>query len=594
MAAKIRVLSEDTINKIAAGEVIENTSSVVKELVENSLDAGASAITIEIQSGGRQLIRITDNGCGMSSDDALLCLERHATSKIRDIDDVSVISTMGFRGEAIPSIASISQFMIITATGEEKEGTLVVVEGGKLLKHGKASRDRGTTMEIKSLFYNLPVRKKFQKSPAYDTQEIFKVISQLALANPEVAFHLVSDKSNLLKTRPESLQDRIKSVLGPEFSAAAWPLVCESPPYKLEGIVGAPSEHRANRTGQHLFINKRPVWSPLISSIIKEAYGTLLPAGRFPIFVLNLQMISSLVDVNVHPQKREVRLRGELQLKQVLGNAVAQALQSKTMQAMPKPLGQEVPAMPWRPAPFIVEPVFLQEAAEKDACKLLEPKALLETPVIAKSTFSKKPPIPNSVLQEEPAVYQTAKKVLQTLSGYLLLETEGDQLCLVDQKRAHHRILFERMVVAEQRKPIAQQQLLMPLMIQLTQQEAHAAAFCMEALCKFGVQAELFGKNSVKVDAIPTFIRETQIEEFVREVMQESGHIQEGKEKLAKEKELAYYAAKAAVNKRSRLPLQEAQYLVEELYRCQMPYQCPYGKPTHQFLVSEELAKIFK
>lgn len=332
--SKIRVLTEHTINKIAAGEVIENPASVIKELVENSIDAGSTTICVEIQNGGRQLVRITDDGCGMSHDDALLSLERHATSKIKEVDDIQEITTMGFRGEAIPSIASISKFTLLTCPrtddGVEATGTLVCVDGGRIVSCAGAARSPGTTIEVKSLFFNVPVRRKFQKSPAYDIHEIQKMLSLLALGYPNVQFELISDQKTLLKTLPplegisfsERLRKRIEEVLGKVVSSPLLPVSFEQPPFGIHGFIAPPSVHKPNRTGQYLFINHRAVFSPLVSTAVKEGYGTMLPAQRFPFFVLHLSLPGTLVDVNVHPQKKEVRLRQESHLKEIIIRAI--------------------------------------------------------------------------------------------------------------------------------------------------------------------------------------------------------------------------------------------------------------------------------
>ena len=338
MPSKIRVLTENTINKIAAGEVIENPSSVVKELIENSLDAGASDICVEITGGGRQLIRVTDNGYGMNSDDAVLCLERHATSKIREVEDINDITTMGFRGEAIPSIAAISKFTLLTCpapeSGSDPKASMVIVDGGQLVKCCSAERSQGTTIEVKSLFFNVPVRRKFQKSPANDANEILKVMSILSLGNPNIKFKLISHHETLLVapvSRAESffdiMRERIALTLGNEFGGAMLPLEVESDDCSIRGFIGKPHYNRHNRTGQYLFINQRPVFSPLISSLIREGYGTTLGTHRHPVFVLHLTLPGSLIDVNVHPQKREVRLRQEEIIRRVVLQGVERALQ---------------------------------------------------------------------------------------------------------------------------------------------------------------------------------------------------------------------------------------------------------------------------
>ncbi|MDF2577932.1 MAG: mutL [Chlamydiales bacterium] len=338
MASVIHVLSEQAINQIAAGEVIENPGSIVKELVENALDAGASEITIEVKAGGRQLIRITDNGCGMSFEDAVLCLQRHATSKISSLDDLNILATMGFRGEAIPSIASVSKFTILTAqetSSEDTTGTLVCVDGGKLVQHTKATRPRGTTIEVKSLFFNVPVRKKFQKSINFDNAEIQKIITLLALGNPGVKFHLINEDKSLLKvsfqtnTTPDKLlSTRVLDVMGIDFFKELRPFDIRDGKYRFHGYIGHPHFVKHNRTGQYLFINRRPVLVPLISSALKAGYGTRLPTQKYPVCILYLEIPSDQVDVNVHPQKREVRLREESFVYQMVIRGVEKALRA--------------------------------------------------------------------------------------------------------------------------------------------------------------------------------------------------------------------------------------------------------------------------
>lgn len=333
MPSKIRVLSDHTINKIAAGEVIENPASVVKELVENSLDAGSTDICIEIQGGGRQMIRISDNGCGMNSDDALLCLERHATSKLREVEEIHSLSTMGFRGEAIPSIASISKFNLLTCPAKEGDtepvGSMVIVDGGKMVSCSPAARSQGTTIEVKSLFFNVPVRKKFLKSPSIDASEILKTVSLIALGHPSIKFQLIIDGKNTLIAHSSKdpafgtqLQERIESVLGTDFTRNATYIEETKDGISLKGVIGQPGYTRHNRTGQYLFINKRGVVSPLVAYAVKDGFGSSIPSGRFPVFVLHLEVSGDLVDVNVHPQKREVRLRQEQTIKELIIKAV--------------------------------------------------------------------------------------------------------------------------------------------------------------------------------------------------------------------------------------------------------------------------------
>lgn len=545
---KIRVLDDQTINTIAAGEVIENPASVVKELVENSIDAGASEIVVEIKGGGRQLIRVTDDGCGMSGDDALLCLERHATSKLRMIDDIHSLVTMGFRGEAIPSIAAISKFMLLTSEGEE--GTLIRVEGGAIKTHGKAVRARGTTIEISSLFFNVPVRKKFQRSPTYDTHEIEKVVTRLALANPMIRFQLNSnEKVHLTANVPpegdflSQMGDRIQSTLGTEFFEDLFPIDEEREGLKLQGFIGYPSNTRQNRAEQYLFINRRAVVSPLISYAIKEGYGPALPANRHPIYVLHLSLPTEYVDINVHPQKREVRLSQDLALKEMILSSIQRSFNYQ----------ERVPAMEISlpPQSFHYEPyVFPEIKIERE----VQTEFLFETPK---------------------EVYAAIPKVLTTLSRFILVKTPEDQLALVDQKAAKSRIIYEQLLKEEGSRQ--SQILLFPLTVEVN----HLFAENIAALNEMGFDIQEIGKNCFAIHAIPATLEEQEIEALILEVAQES----------ADKMKLAQIASRYASNK--VLSDLEARMILQELMRCSIHTHCPHGKPIMALLGQEDLTILF-
>lgn len=574
MRSKIRVLPDHVINKIAAGEVIANPSSVVKELVENSLDAGATDIVVEIKSGGRSLIRISDNGCGMSADDALLCLERHGTSKMRDIEDLHSLNTMGFRGEAIPSIASISKFTLITSDG--KESTMVLVEGGKILHCSSAVRSPGTTIEVKSLFFNVPVRKKFLKSPAYDSQEILKNLSALALANPRVKFQLIDDNKEILAA-PTSLDEggneRISAILGEDFLSASYPFSFEEGGYKLYGRIGLPSYSRQNRTGQYLFVNHRSIQSPLISYAIREGYGTTLPTKRHPVYVLYLEMSGDLVDVNVHPQKREIRLREENRLKQIIIQTIAAALR-----------GKEAPINPplfvhSNNERFSIHPVFEREipSTYQFEQRVEEPLNIKESPNMA------------SFFIDEVPTYH----VLATIQGYFFAEKEN-QLYLIDQKRAHHRILFDKMLKTDKNQAEEIEQFLIPHTLECTKSEANLLRLNLPALQQMGLGIREFGENSFLIDSVPKSLNAINISHFIQEVIQDLTEFEtSNKLKNEQEKRLMALTDRAAVGANKRLSLIEANSLLNQLMNCQYPYQCPRGKPTMVKLSQEEIAKQF-
>lgn len=561
MSSKIRVLPDHTINQIAAGEVIENASSVVKELVENSIDAGATEIAVEISGGGRQLIRIRDNGCGMNADDALLSLERHATSKIRGVDDLHTLMSMGFRGEALPSIASISKMTILTATSEEK-GTIVMTEGGKLLKSDPVSCAPGTQIEIRDLFFNVPARKKFQKSPAHDVQDILKCLTLLALGYPAIRFELISNCKTLLKSDASNLQGRISDILGIEFLQETCPIQAQKEEMLLEGYVGMPACTRQNRTGQFLFINKRAVNCPLISYAVRDGYGTALPQNRHPIFVLHLTLPGALVDVNVHPQKREVRLRHEQTIREWIIKAVEGALPG---------VEKFIPYAPpleafYEAAPLPQAPLKLAEAA-------FEP-------------YRVEPRKPQILEEPRPLFTQTktkAPKAVCTLPGYIVTESPTqDSLGMIDQRAAHARIIFEKLSAAhENKQKLAIQTFLLPYTLELTPHESALLESCLENLNSCGIGIKAFGKHTFAIDALPQMFGNADIASFIRDLLSQLQDYQP-QESLQKELriKIAETASRSAVSKNRRLTLDEAQGLVNQLMECESPSQCPKGKPT--------------
>lgn len=635
MKSKIRVLSDHTINKIAAGEVIENPASVVKELVENSLDAGAKEIYIEITGGGRQMIRISDNGCGMNGDDALLCLERHATSKIREVEEIHAVTTMGFRGEAIPSIASISKFTILTCpeveTGQALPiGTMVIIDGGKLISCTPAARSQGTTIEVKSLFFNVPVRKKFLKSPAVDANEILKTVSLMSLGYPEVKFQLINDgKMQLTTALPRDssfsgqLKARISDVLGGDYLQNVASIEGKNDLCQVNGVVGLPSYTRHNRTGQYLFINKRGVVSPLVAYAVKDGLGTSLAVGRHPVFVLHLTIPGDLVDVNVHPQKREVRLRQEQAIKEIIVKSVEGILRHDTS-AIRTPL--DMPA---------VSPVFANHFRELDSAShaseevtdhwVFKPKPHapemvyappkmphpIKPPASMQATFdyskAMQPGLPvsqSNVLVESPIM---PPKVMATISRFILLEggafnefiakgcpgAEKGGIIVLNQKAAHFRIIFERLLQNDAGNPIAQQALLVPHQIEVSPFEAEMLRGCLGQLHQIGIHIQEFGAHTFLIDAVPQIFGNSDIEKLVSDLihsLRETGEQQMLPDRV---KQVALAASRAAVSQDRRLTIEEAQGLVNQLVKCRQPYQCPMGKSTIAQIASDELLKLF-
>lgn len=560
----IKVLSDHLINQIAAGEVIENPASVVKELVENSLDAGATHIFIEIKGGGQQLVKVADNGLGMSADDALLCLERHATSKIKNVDDLLNLSTMGFRGEALASIAAVSK-MTVTTAKETSIGTCVEVEGGKILFVEPCARTRGTTIEVRSLFYNVPARKKFQKAAAVNASEISRLITSLSLAHPDVSFELVQQDRPVLSAPvignnsfEEALAQRCSQVLE---STDVFKIQFSEGPYHISGLIGSPTNSRPNRTGQYLFINRRCVYSPLISFAVKDGYGTRLPPQRHPLFVLHLMLPAALVDVNVHPQKKEVRLREEKLIRDKVQHAVNAGLQKSEGVSIPQ---------------FSFPPVFNFPVA---------------TPSNDMFVFKEEAP----PIQEFPL--KTSKiHPIGLYKNYLLLDGERTEemgregILLVDLHAARSRVAFETLLSEKGVKE--KQSLLIPLTIDLPKVDFQLVMDALPLIEALGFSVRPFGSRSFIIDAVPPFMESEDIAAFFMQIGDEiaSGQKEDPQERKRKMAQAACRFAKA--NKKNFV-LEEALGLFEELLCTSSPYQCPLGKPTIARVSLHELSDFF-
>lgn len=590
--AKIHLLDPHTINQIAAGEVIENPASVVKELIENSIDAGSREISIEIRGGGRQLIRITDDGCGMSAEDAALALERHATSKIRLAEDLSSIGTMGFRGEAIPSIASISKLMLLTCPVDESEGTVLMVEGGKLIESGSAPRSHGTTIEVKNLFFNVPVRKKFQRSPTYDSNEILKVVTLQSLAHPEIKFQLVNDgKTMLSASADQTLQERVADVLSRDFYRGTVPIEAESGAYSIRGVIGLPNFTRQNRTGQYLFINKRAIQSPIVSYAIRDGYGSALPSNRHPVWVLHVTMPGDLVDVNVHPQKREVRLREQSVLREALIAAIRRALSGGG--------GYEEPVSGGEEEYVTIKPAFSLKAAEM-AVDLpwsmpAEPEPVAPPPSapVFEDLTAKTPVKPQQQPLLEPQRNAPSHRVLATIQRYVILDhAEGKGVTVVDQRAAHARVVFEKL--CKGKEAIAVQTLLVPYTVTLPPPDAEVLKEQIETIERMGISIRESGPNTFMVDAVPQVFGNSDLEQLIQNLVHSIREFQDTSQ-FAKEveKQLAQIASRAWVSSGQKLSIGEAQVLVDKLMGCETPLQCPLGRSTLINIGSEELGEKF-
>lgn len=613
MSSKIRILDEQTINQIAAGEVIENPASVVKELVDNSIDSGATEIRIEIIAGGRQLIRISDNGCGMSQDDALLSFERHATSKIKSLDDISLIASMGFRGEAVPSIASISKYTLLTSSKDSK-GTLIIVEGGKIIKCCSAERSQGTTTEVKSLFFNVPVRKKFQRSPNFDIQEIAKMTTKLALAYPEIKFELISNEEILIQTEKSTdspfknlLFSRIQDLLGKEFLESTSYLYLNDCEMTIEGYLSLPSFTKHNRTGQFLFINKRPVFSSFIQNAIREGFGTTLSNNRHPQFVIHLTLPNDMVDINVHPQKKEVRLRQEALIKKFIIRSVDSSLHQSGISSFFINEKEEGSHPVDHFAGFSTDVDHYFFSSTEKSVPSYKPQPNFN---FSKEEPTYKPQLNLNFSMEEPLAIKeeiqsdflssirsiALPKVIRTFPGYILLEKEDlkESIVLMDQKAAHTRILFENLKKQNEKKDIESQSLLVPYTLQLTAEESSILLNLLDQLNNFGIFIKEFGKNTFIIDEISSFLSHVDIVSLIHSLIHDFQNIDEVKLSLEMEKRLAGLASKNSLSIKKKLSFIEAESLLKQLYACNQTTLCPNGKPILVSLGEKEIAKFFE
>ena len=648
---RIRLLPEHVANQIAAGEVVERPASVVKELVENSLDADARRVIVEIQAGGRSLIRVTDDGTGMSRDDALLCLERHATSKIQRAEDLHSISTMGFRGEALPSIASVSRFVLTTRERENDspEGTQVIINGGKIVEVKAAGSATGTSIEARSLFFNLPARRKFLRAEETEAAHIQHYLTLAALAHPNVAFTFVKDARTLWQlpsikgdsvtaTPIAALRERMRQLFGtlPQLIPIdAVDLLNEkfaSDPsehstignpqseVRLWGLIGAPGVSRSTREEQHIFVNRRPVENRGINHALLEGYHTSLMKGRFPVCCLFLEIDPAAVDVNIHPAKREVKFRDERAVRGFVASAVRDALlgfhsatESRTpAPATPPAAPVEMPRVQWLAPTRSVEasesksrepalPGFPQPSAPPVIAKAAPlPLSFQSEPVVIKPTQAddEAPPNPQSAIGNPQFTATPLLSIPLRIVGvigklYVVLESDRG-LVLLDQHAAHERILFEEMLARLERNEVTSQRLLLPETIELGARDSTFLRGILPTLMRLGVGLSEFGERTFLLDALPPMVKAPDARGFVVTLIDALKAAGDGVNSMRLgEDVVAKTVCRHAVKANDPLAGPELENLVNDLRHCAMPYTCPHGRPTLIEMNFRELEKKF-
>ena len=581
---RVRVLSENVANKIAAGEVIENPASVVKELLENAIDAEGTEVTIEVKSGGKSFISVSDNGVGMSKDDAVLALERHSTSKVRSVSDLEKVKTLGFRGEAIPSIASVSRFTIATCEKDSLIGTFLKVDGGKLINVVDVGRSPGTTVEVRNLFFNVPARRKYMRSAEREAAAICRLVDAYALAYPPIYFRLVhNDRDVLVAPKTDRTEERLAKVLGKKTAAQLIPFHSEEKGVVVRGYAGHPTVTRSNRSGQLLYVNNRPVVSPPLYYAVMLAYKTLVPKGRYPLAVVFLEITPEFVDMNVHPTKKEVRFKNEWEVRDIVMRAVSRAL--KECDLAPHFFSDQ-----YEPPP---EP---ESKFEKALARRMDER-------FPPGKRPPQPPAPARAASGAPAEDQAhlplrrgrkgSLRFLSQLSDTYILAEDAEGLVLVDQHAAHERVTYEKVMAGLGKGGCESQRLLMPSTIEVSSEESFLLQENDELLRSIGFEVRAFGEGTFVIEAVPSFFPMAHVKEAVHDFLTA---VQQSRKEYDAEREkiVVRSVCRSSVMAHEQLSAEECEALLVRLMAAEFPYTCPHGRPTMVKISLKEIEKRFK
>ena len=587
----VHVLDDNTINKIAAGEVVERPASVIKELVENAIDAKADRIEVEIMAGGTSFMRVSDNGIGMSREDAEKAILRHATSKIVQVDDLQAIATLGFRGEALPSIASVSRFNLQTRQAGAELGTEIKITGGKTTEIGVAGCNLGTTIRVEDLFFNTPARKKFLKTNNTESGRINEFIIKLAISHPEIAFKLINNnKSSLATPGRGDLKETLQSIYGASVGQSLLPLEFEDEDIKLWGFVSKPSAIRSSRSWQTFIVNGRIIASRAIAKAIDNAYHALIPKSGYPLIALNIEVPQHTIDVNVHPQKTEMKFEDESRIFKAVYKAVLDAVRPNGQVGQLGQLAAQADHVQQHVEKGLQELNFGQSVMnfplreEKPAMTWQEGTTALAQDKSVKSV--------QSVVDEEEKLPTAGMIPIGQVDDTYIIAQDGDSLYIVDQHAAHERVLFDRF--SAQAEHIPSQQLLVHLILDFSTHESQIIEENLELLAGLGFGLEPSGPNQFRLMEVPVDVPSSQAEEFIREVLASMEELHRPTAAELRQAVLATTACKAAIKAGFKLNYRQMEILLQELNDTAMPYTCPHGRPTIIKFSSDELAKMFK
>ena len=637
--SKIQVLDQVTIDKIAAGEVVERPASVVKELVENAIDAKAAAVTVEVKEGGISFMRIADNGCGIDREDVPGAFLRHSTSKIRNAEDLEHISSLGFRGEALSSIAAVSQVELITKTPEDSFGTRYMISGGKEEGMEDIGAPDGTTFLVRQLFYNVPARKKFLKTAMTEAGHVSDLMTRMALSHPHISFQFINNGQSKLHTSGNgNLRDVIYHIYGREIAANLINVTYEKNGIRITGYIGAPLISRGNRNFETYFINGRYVKSSIIYKAIEDAYKDFTMQHKYPFTVLHIEVVGEDVDVNVHPTKMEVRFHNQQMVYNSIYEAVDQALHEKEL--IPEvtiDVPKAVPKAQVKPEPVarskeVIQPevnksakvqpekasgerdldYFMEQmkkrvmsyhqqnssAEVKGKSEIFKPQVQVDRVKEAAASYRAKQSPEQMTLfdgklldKEKRANYKIIGQVFDT---YWLVEFDNS-LYIIDQHAAHERVLYEKTLKEMRTREFTSQMISPPIILNLTMQEAQLLRAYMDQFTRIGFEFEEFGQDSYAVRSVPANLFSIAKKELLMEMidsLSEEVHRRQSSELL--DEKIASMSCKAAVKGNMRLSAQEVDALIGELLKLDNPYHCPHGRPTIISMSKRELEKKFK
>lgn len=619
----IRILDKQIADKIAAGEVIERPVSIIKELVENSIDAGADSIVIEIKKGGKSYIRVTDNGCGIAKDEVEKAFLRHATSKIETVKDLDAIETLGFRGEALASVCAVTRTELLTKKREDKTGTRLINHGGEIISNTATGCPDGTTIIITDLFYNTPARLKFMKSDSAESSMIIDLISQLALAYKDISFRLINNGNILFSTTGDGNRLNIISRIFPNVDTKNLvPLYLEEKGLELTGYISTPTVSRPSKNGQIFFVNGRVVNSKVIERGINEGYRERLFEGRHPLAYLFLNVNAADLDVNIHPNKKEVRFNDEKEIEEFISQAIKNVLGTKEAVVRAANIFKEEPVK-YKASTAQNKPqqeqIVIKKIMSTDSINEQPASSSIELPTNTSSNTMKTlvevqkpeielPPVENTLEEKYDDSRFTTIEIEKPLikpfdfdnlivKGALfdtyIMAVDGDNFYLIDQHAAHERIFYEKLVGEYERDEKLRQPILFPLIIDVEIKAKEYDDQWIAQLNNMGFTMESFGQNSYRISEIPTFMELSEAENFINDFVANIGNNTDFRNSVVIDK-LIMKSCKSAIKANDHLEQEEIDALIKDLKNCINPFSCPHGRPTFIKLSKYEIERLFK